>query len=198
MTNKMTVREAIVAISKKHAGIVTTRDMQDLGFGPSALREYAHRHPPVTKYGRGIYCFDDIVEEFDIDNSDMGWFIDMAEAGKGSYLAGSTVLNFYDLGMLMPRKAYLRTPSKHLLSKTSPVVLGKADPSDEIDVIRGVRLQRLSQAFMLARDVETPQRLRAAADKAMDMNLLTGEENYRINKAIDHDLIRLPEVGRVA
>ena len=198
MNMKMSVKEAIVAVSKKHAGVVTTRDMQELGFGPSALRQWADRHGGVTKLGRGIYTFDDIIENYEIDTADMNWFVDMAIAGPGSYFAGSTVLSFYNLGLLMPFRSYMRSPSRNPGTVGRTLVIERPEPDDQVDIIRGVRLQRLGQAFLLARDVALDKRLTDAAEQAWDRNLITGEEYDMIVKAVKDGKIRLPEIGRVA
>lgn len=107
----------------------------------------------------------------------MNWFCNMYEAGEGSYFVGSTVLDFYNLGLQEPLLSDMRSPS-HREGRVGAIDIGAPQPDDQIDTIRGIRLQNLYQAFQEARDIRDDYLL-DAAEQAWDRNLLNAEEYDR-------------------
>lgn len=182
---KSRIEKALIDCARSHGGIVTTWDMNTLGFSTDSLRQWAYHHRPYTKLGKGIYTFEKLNNEEDIDISDGGWFMSLAQSGDPTaYLAGESVLDFYHLGYVAPTYTVVRahTARKHLTQ--AGVLIEPLNSTDQIDTIRGVRLQRLSQAFETARGVRDDYLLQAAND-AHDRNLLNNTEYDKISQKLE-------------
>lgn len=168
------IENVIINLARTHGGIVTVGDMVKAGFTKYALSQWAYHHGPYTRISKGAYAFDSINDEYQIPVSDMNWFVDMYEAGEGSYFVGSTVLDFYNLGLQEPISSYMRSPS-HAEGEFGTINIQAPRPNDRIDILRGIRLQNLYQAFQETRGVREDYLL-DAAEQAWDRNLLNAEE----------------------
>lgn len=177
-----TSTEQILAdIARTHAGVVALRDARAAGITPAAFHQYARRHKPNANY-HGAYTFYALDDKYGISEADDDWFIKMHAAGLGSYFVGSTALDFYKLGLQIPSRTYMRSPSrKPGTIKTIVILPPKKDAM--IDTIRGIRVQNLYQAFKEAGEVRN-DRLLAAAEQAWDRNLLNIDQYHAIVRFI--------------
>ncbi|QOL31469.1 MULTISPECIES: type IV toxin-antitoxin system AbiEi family antitoxin domain-containing protein [Bifidobacterium] len=167
----MKMENAVLDVAKKNNGIVTVKDIKALGYSESALRQFARRNDDIIgKQGGGVYM---VYDADGVDPRDASYAAALAMTGDESYLSGSSVLDFYNLANANPRWTTVRTP--HHISRKLPGwlrVIHDRRQSRNVDVIRGIRLQNLSDAFLEAKDTRLDYRLEAV-DEAEQRNLLS-------------------------
>ncbi|WEV45958.1 hypothetical protein OZX62_05680 [Bifidobacterium sp. ESL0690] len=166
----MMLENKVIDCANNNNGIVTVMDMKRFGFNESSLRQYVRRHPDMfNKRGSGVYeVIDDRVS---VDPRDAAYASALALAGEGAYLTGSSVLDFYNLANANPVQTTVKTPhhiSKRLPSWLHVVTVREKHP---VDIVRGIRLQNLFDAFREAKDTRLDYRFDAISD-AEQRNLL--------------------------
>lgn len=183
MTN---IEQQIIASSRAHGGLVTTWDMNARGISTDSLVHWARRHGDYDKLGHGVYNFYTLNERENINTDDQKWWLPLCQvADPEAYLYGESVFAFYDLGYAMPKKDYVRAKTSYTHMPDKATIVSPMKPEDRVDIIRGVRLQSLAQAFNEVPEMRTDYLLEAAED-AYDHNLLTGYDYMTITNKLNH------------
>jgi hypothetical protein len=181
----MGIGRAIQYIAETGNGIVTTRDIVDMGFSESALRQYARRNPEtIEKLGYGVYQFLDPDGETDINLTNAGFAAALALAGPDSYLTGSSVLDYYNLANANPEIITIRTPHKVRRKFPPRVRVATTGREEEVDSIGGIRMQNLAAAFREATDTRLDYRLRGLED-AEARNLINADQARILRKELE-------------
>lgn len=175
-------------IAKEKNGIVTTRDILNLGFSDSSLRQYARRNPDVVeKLGYGVYQFLDPDETTDINLVNAGFAAALALAGPDSYLVGSTALDYYNLAYANPEVLSLRTPHKVRRVFPSFVRVSTTKRKERVDSVGGIRVQNLPAAFREATDTRLDYRLQGLED-AEARNLIDSDQARLLREELERNM----------
>lgn len=162
------MRETIRRIAKSNNGLVTTKDAKAAGFSSSALRQYARRHDDVVAMGNGVYMDETVTPT---SYEDMYFLAALKIAGEKSYLRGSTVLDFYNLGYAAPNKIQVSTPSRVRVRAPEWMDVKRRTGLVPTDKIRGIRLQPVEKAILESYDMKRSD-LIAAVNEAEERNLV--------------------------
>ena len=167
----MRLLDAVMDIARRNNGIVTVKDVRNLGYSESSLRQLARRNPEIIgRQGNGVYM---VYEADGVDPRDASYAAALALAGPDSFLSGSSVLDFYNLANANPRWVTLHVA--HRVCRKLPAwlhIIRDGEPCRNVDVIRGIRLQNLFDAFLEATDTRLDYRLEAI-EEAERYNLLS-------------------------
>lgn len=180
------ITKQIINSARSHGGLVTTWDMNARGVSSDSLLHWARRHGDYVKFGHGIYEFDALNEKENINTDDQQWFMPLAQArDPQAYLAGITVLDFYNLGYVAVNFSLVRahTTRKHIGS--GETVIEPLRPTDRVDTVRGVRLQNLAQALNEARPINANY-LKQAIEDAYERNLITDSDHDQLTNCPKH------------
>ncbi|BDR52211.1 hypothetical protein KIM372_01180 [Bombiscardovia nodaiensis] len=161
MTSVPHIRDAVEQLAARNALIVTARDIRQLGFHESSLRQYARRHDDLLPLGHGVYQYFGLEEAQPQAYHDAEAVAALAIAGDNSYLAGSAVLNFYDLAYANPDQIRVKTQRRNRRQMPSWIQLEHVTRPEPTDQVRQVRLQKLPSALLEANDIRKDYRLEA-------------------------------------
>jgi len=180
----MGLRDAIVEIANENAGTVTVHDIRRAGYTADAIRHYVRRHDDVERIAQGVYEFVDPDNILTASMSDRYLMSVLRIAGPDSYLAGESVLDFYNLSNANPHKVLVRSP--HRLTRQIPGYMSVElyPGSEPVDVIRGIRLQGLYNAFLTTKSLQTHYLLEGI-ETAANRNLITEHQSLKLKNLIE-------------
>ena len=168
---KETYRHCLREVALDQYGYVTTHDADRLGIPKIELQKLAHRGG-LSNVGWGLYRFDDIpVTARDHYMEAVLW------VGRDALLSADAVLALYQLGQVNPKTLHVVTP--HRVRRTGRrdiQVSRRAIPDAERTRYFGIPATTILRAFLDARDMLMPIRLREAAEQARTEGLLTAAE----------------------
>ncbi len=168
---KETYRHRLREVALDQYGYVTTHDADRLGIPKIELQKLAHRGG-LSNVGWGLYRFDDIpVTARDHYMEAVLW------VGRDALLTADAVLALHQLGQVNPKTLHVVTP--HRVRRTGRrdiQVSRRTIPDAERTRYFGIPATTILRAFLDARDMLMPIRLREAAEQARTEGLLTAAE----------------------
>jgi predicted transcriptional regulator of viral defense system len=178
----MSMRDELRKIAKANSGLVTTKDVKTAGFTTSALRQYVLRHDDISALGNGAHIDESVIPEA---YEDMYCLAAMKIAGKGSYLRGSSVLDFYHLGYAAPRKIQVSTPGRVKARVPEWMDVTRDQHHSRVDEIRGIRLQPVRDAILASHDMKRSDLL-TAVEQAAERNLISPDAIVSLTHTLKH------------
>lgn len=167
----MAVKDVLRDIARENSGVVTTRDLRERGVDTSSLRRYARGGEQLRKVVSGVYVYSG-GEESDLDTSDAMLQVALRIGGENSFLYGDSVLSFYHLAYVVPHKVHVGVTRRPVRQIPQWMMVHVVKKKPSVDVMRGLRLQNLYDAFLCSNEGRT-NRLFEGVETAYERGLLT-------------------------
>ena len=165
----MTHFDEIYELAADNYGIITTSEAHNLGITNAELKRWVDAGR-LQKRGRGVYKI-----KYYIPTLNDRFAEAVALVGKGSFLAGETVLAFHDLALVNPQKLTIGT-SKRVRKKLPAWIEVVPMQNKTLTCYEGLPSQTITEAILDCRHRVMNERLKEAVRDARREGLITKDE----------------------